>query len=286
MAVKKGKLLRDLKDMESDSDKEEESPFKRNTGKVEKGKKTGNTKSRGSVKERGSSTAVGGKLGSSSLRMPKHVLHEVQNSPMMVTPVSSSKSTGSRLTASSKNSKNPKSPVQSLFKKTLIKTLTMDVEQHDESIFDFVASSPEETVNSRRRKTASKSTNPRASAARSKLSLKSRRAGKGQNTGKEDDVEIVRRQQAGERAGATDIFDFDECSECENKEEIVDCDEQHNAAQKKRNSITKSKETKTKEKKPAKTKAKTSRSAGGGRLTRATTAVTEETRTRDRYVTG
>ena len=111
-----------------------------------------------SAKERDTSKSItrNKKSESNSLssRIPKHVLHEVQNSPILATPVSISKSTGSRLTNSaipsmigkSKASETEKGPVHSLFRKTLTKTLSMEVEDHDESIFDFVASSPEETV--------------------------------------------------------------------------------------------------------------------------------------------
>ena len=168
---KKGKLLRDL---QSDSDNEEEKLLtKRNTGKVVRGKKTAtmSAKPKVSTKERQSSksSTSNKKSDSNSLisRIPKHVLHEVQNSPIPATPISISKSTGSRLTNSAipslvgkpKASESKKSPIHSLFRKTLTKTLAMEVEHHDESIFDFVASSPEETANSKRRKPSSKSTN-------------------------------------------------------------------------------------------------------------------------------
>ena len=290
---KKGKLLRDL---ESDSDNEEKLLTKRNTGKAVRGKKTGTTsaKPKASAKEREApkSSTSNRTSGSSSLssRIPKHVLHEVQNSPLLTTPVSISKSTSSRLTNSaipsrigkSKASETEKGPVHSLFRQTLTKTLSMDIEDHDESIFDFVASSPEETVNSKRRKPAtSKSTNPNAGAARSKLSLKARRA-KVQDLNKDEDVETARKHRE-ERSGVAGIYDFDECADCD--DENVDCDNAVAPSQdtvNNRKYTTKSKETKTKEKKPAKAKAKSTHTTGRGRLTRATTAVTEETRTRDR----
>ena len=290
---KKGKLLRDL---ESDSDNEEKLLTKRNTGKAVRGKKTGtkSAKPKASAKERdeSKSSTSNGTSGSSSLssRIPKHVLHEVQNSPLLTTPVSISKSTSSRLTNSaipsrigkSKASETEKGPVHSLFRKTLTKTLSMDIEDHDESIFDFVASSPEESVNSKRRKpTTSKSTNPKAAAARSKLSLKTRRA-KTQDLNKDEDVETARKHKE-ERSGVAGIYDFDECADCD--DDNIDCD---NGVVPSQNTVnnkkctTKSKEVKTKEKKPAKPKAKSTRTTGRGRLIRATTAVTEETRTRDR----
>ena len=92
---KKGKLLRDL---ESDSDNEETPFTKRNTIKV-RGKKTATTsaKPKASAKEReeSKSSRSNRTSDSSSLssHIPKHVLHEVQNSPLLVTPVSISKST-------------------------------------------------------------------------------------------------------------------------------------------------------------------------------------------------
>ena len=290
---KKGKLLKDL---ESDSDNEEMLLTQRKTGKVARGKKTGTTsaKPKTSAKEKGASKSSTSNRtsDSSSLssRIPKHVLHEVQNSPLLATPVSTSKSTSSRLTNSaipsrigkSKASETEKGPVHSLFRKTLTKTLSMEVEDHDESIFDFVASSPEETVKSKRRKpTTSKSTNPKAAAARSKLSLKARRT-EAQDLNTDEDVETARKHRE-EQSGVTGVYDFDECADCDG--ENVDCDNgvvpSQNTVNNK-NCTTKSKEAKTKEKKPAKAKAKSTRTTGRGRLTRATTAVTEETRTRDR----
>ena len=137
-------------------------------------------------------------------------------------------------------------------------------------------------MNSKRRKpTTSKSTNPKAGAARSKLSLKARRA-KVQDLNKDEDVETARKHRE-ERSGVAGIYDFDECADCD--DENVDCDNAVAPSQdtvNNRKCTTKSKETKTKEKKPAKAKAKSTHTTGRGRLTRATTAVTEETRTRDR----
>ena len=280
---KKGKLLRDL---ESDSD-DEKLLTKRNTGKAVRGKKTGAK----SAKPRTSKSSTNNKKSDSNSftsRLPKHVLHEVQNSPLLVTPVSISKSTGGRLTNSAipsmngnfKASETEKGPVHSLFRKTLAKTLAMEVEHHDESIFDFVASSPEQTVNSKRRKPSSKSSNPKTTAARSKLSLKARRA-KVQDLNKDEDVETARKHKE-ERSSVTGIYDFDECADCD---ENVDCDNRVAPSQNSvnnKNCTSKSKDDKTKEKKPAMGRVKSTRTTGRGRLTRATTAVTEETRTRDR----
>ena len=252
-----------------------------------RGKKTGTM----SAKPRASKSSTSNKSSDSNSlnsRVPKHVLHEVQNSPLLVTPVSISKSTGGRLTNSaipsingkSKASETEKGPVHSLFRKTLTKTLAMEAEHYDESIFDFVASSPEETVNSKRRKPSSKSSNPKVTAARSKLSLKARRA-KVQDLNKDEDVETARKHKE-ERSGVAGIYGFDECADCN---ENVDCDNGSAPSQNtvsNKNCKSNSKDSKTKEKKPARTRAKSTRATGRGRLTRATTAVTEETRTRDR----
>ena len=225
---KKGKLLRDL---ESDSGNESELLAPKTTGKVVRGKKQAlstirTAKSRGKGdSSKGKETAVTNKEEGSSFnsRLSKHILHEVQNSPLLTTPISTNKSskvTNSRLTKSAapsmllkpKATGKQKSPVDSLFKKTLTKTLALEVEQHNESIYDFVASSPEEAMQSkgRRRKPVAATTNPKVIAARSKLSLKSRRT-RVQAEDKGEDIENVRRHT--DEQGKNDIYDFDECAD-------------------------------------------------------------------------
>ena len=288
---KKSKLLRDL---ESDSDNDNELLAPKKAGKVIRGKKqtTANVRA---AKSRGKSQTVRAKeeTGTISSRIPKHILYEVQNSPLLNTSVSTSKpnkSTGSRLSKSaapstlhkSKASGTEKSHVEALFKKVLTKTIAIEVEHHNERIYDFVASSPEETIKSKNRKPGRASTNPKAFAARSKLSLKARR-NRIQTEDNNEDVENVRKQT--EEQNDINIYDFDECAGCTKDEESVYPSSQNKVNNSKhRKSKADSETNQSNEKKPVKTQRKPSRGTGRGRLTRATTAVTEEIRTRDRYV--
>lgn len=153
-----------------------------------------------------------GKSSGSSLS----VLHEIQNSPVMTTPASTaSRSSSSLLTKSSKTklvkTSTPAVVVKKKEEKTkapiscLFKTALSDLEMANESIYDFVPSSPDVTPRVKRGR--------HKSSTWKKLALSRKKPG---IVASECEA-IENMREECENSSKFDVFDVDECAQCDDE---------------------------------------------------------------------